>query len=319
MNKFDGSNFPTKNQVYENILAEFLNDSRIESFKKIDLEVNSSLTANMFKDLIRNVNKLINVKFTNKLSSFSYRELNFIVFHSYIYSVQFIKTPLKNGMMHQNIQNSYHQQPCTYETRKNRAQLIKNTYPDLDTPILLLGDDDLLCLELVKLNYTQVTVIDIDAKLIKVINQHRLPQITAYCHDFNNPFPAHMINDYKLVFADPSYTAEGIKLFINAAQSLCKSKTYNLMICLCYMYLTVEEIKVLQEYFIEHNIKLRELLIGFNLYDRRLTDKYIMLSFFFSLKFLGYTLSNAYKVAIDTKYYVSDLLICESQGDKKEG
>lgn len=113
----------------------------------------------------------------------------------------------------------YMQQPCTNYTVKKRVKLAKLLCKREDN-ILLLGDDDMVGLELAKAGFTNVTIVDIDAKIIRLIakikNTLNLP-ISLFLHDITNPPPQKALKDYRLVFLDPFYSIEGVKLFLGAA------------------------------------------------------------------------------------------------------
>lgn len=113
----------------------------------------------------------------------------------------------------------YAQQPCTSETVRRRARFAIETC-DRDDAILLLGDDDLVGLELARNGFTNITIVDIDQRLLDSIarqaSQEKLT-IGIHQHDLRKPAPAHLQNDFELVYLDPFYSLEGVRLFLGAA------------------------------------------------------------------------------------------------------
>ena len=93
----------------------------------------------------------------------------------------------------------YCQQPCTKITTKRRVEMASR-FAEKDDPILVLGDDDLVGLELARNGFRRVSVLDIDLELITSIG--RLAQsenltLDLYQHDLNDPIPVKYLKDYK--------------------------------------------------------------------------------------------------------------------------
>lgn len=114
----------------------------------------------------------------------------------------------------------FNQLPCTLATRKARADLLSGR--DLESSrILILGDDDLLSVELSKRGFKQVAVADCDPVLLD-----RIRRETADCPtppriilaDFHKLDQLEEVAD--VVILDPPYSAEGATAFLNLAISL---------------------------------------------------------------------------------------------------
>jgi len=96
------------------------------------------------------------------------------------------------------------QTPCLPETVLCRVQLATETLP-AQAKVLLIGDDDLMCLALAEMGF-EVTVVDIDPALIDFIH-HRCQtdgiQVDARVQDLLQPIPEDMRGCFDLVITDP--------------------------------------------------------------------------------------------------------------------
>lgn len=86
-----------------------------------------------------------------------------------------------------------------------------------DTKILLVGDDDQLLPLLVEAGYTQVSALDIDADLVRSLQERCGDRARVRVHDLNNSAPAEWIDDYALIVMDPPYSVDGADLFLRGA------------------------------------------------------------------------------------------------------
>jgi predicted methyltransferase len=114
---------------------------------------------------------------------------------------------------------AYNQLPCSRQTRERRAQL----FLDMGfqhKEVCLLGDDDLVAVELIRLGFTQVTVYDCDAQVLSQIADKIPDSRRGHLHlkqaDFNQAKDLrHHFAD--LVCIDPPYHRQGIRLFMETA------------------------------------------------------------------------------------------------------
>ena len=67
--------------------------------------------------------------------------------------------------------NKFNQLPCDSQTRRKRIELISRLVKK-DARILLLGDDDLVSVQLAKENFKNIHVADCDRALLETIHQH---------------------------------------------------------------------------------------------------------------------------------------------------
>ena len=118
------------------------------------------------------------------------------------------------------IYRPFNQLPCTRLTTSKRVREALQVARRED-PVLALGDDDMTSVALAKAGFTDVTAVDIDdAVLIAVRTESEKLGVKVQCmrYDLNDPVPlALRTSSPKLVFIDPPYSIEGIRLFLDGA------------------------------------------------------------------------------------------------------
>ncbi len=116
------------------------------------------------------------------------------------------------------VQN-YNQLPCTIETRKKRADLLeKNGYRDKQ--ILLMGDDDLLSVELAARNFRHVTVLDCDHSLLnklKILTHEAKYPVNFFHIDLYHGIPNYLNNLFDVVCFDPPQNSKDLNIFIESS------------------------------------------------------------------------------------------------------
>lgn len=148
----------------------------------------------------------------------------------------------------------FNQLPCTLDTRKKRADLLeKNGFRDKQ--ILLMGDDDLLSVELAARNFKYVTVLDCDSNLIdklKILtNESKFP--ISFLHiDLNHILPNYLSNLFDVVCFDPPQNSKDLNIFIESAL-----KTIKLSNSCFYMMINTAAIGEKNLAYIMQIIKLR--------------------------------------------------------------
>lgn len=114
---------------------------------------------------------------------------------------------------------SYNQLPCTVETRKKRADLFeRNGFKEKE--ILLMGDDDLVSVELASRNFKHITVLDCDTTLLeklKILTQDAKFPITFFHVDLYDGLPKFLHNIYDVVCFDPPQNYEDLSIFMGCA------------------------------------------------------------------------------------------------------
>lgn len=111
----------------------------------------------------------------------------------------------------------FNQLPCTPQTRRDRADLFERSGLR-EASILLLGDDDLVSVELSRRGFTDVTVADCDETLLGVIDtmtasNNRRPHVIKA--DFIKGFKT--LRPSAAVCLDPPYNAAAVRLFLDVA------------------------------------------------------------------------------------------------------
>lgn len=127
--------------------------------------------------------------------------------------------PLAFGLLRR-----YNQLPCTLETRKARADLLQDFNPAVSR-ILLLGDDDLVSVELAQRGFAKVTVADCDGRLLTRIGHEtaRTPDKPELVRaDFTAANTSLGLAD--AVFLDPPYSLDGVRAFLSFAVKTVASR-----------------------------------------------------------------------------------------------
>jgi len=94
--------------------------------------------------------------------------------------------------------------------------------------ILLLGDDDLVsvAIALSGLNYSQITVLDIDDRILSTIenifDKKGFKNLKTDLYDVRNPLKKEYFGRFDVVLIDPPYTSSGVRLFLNRAIQMLK-------------------------------------------------------------------------------------------------
>ena len=119
---------------------------------------------------------------------------------------------------------SYNQLPCTIETRKKRADLFeRNGFREKE--ILLMGDDDLVSLELASRNFKHITVLDCDITLLeklKILTQDAKFPITFFHVDLYDGLPKFLNHIFDVVCFDPPQNYEDLSIFMGCALKALK-------------------------------------------------------------------------------------------------
>jgi len=163
----------------------------------------------------------------------------------------------------------YDQFFATVETVIKRANLMLKSGDLTGRKVLLLGDDDFLSTVLAKFSLiSEISVIDIDEDILKIIKDQEKQQVITYQHDLRNGLPKDFLSKFDTVFTDPPYTPEGFRLFMNIGISaLNKSKNGALYIC----YGNTDEARdrglKIQKIVAEENLLITNKWLDFNRYN----------------------------------------------------
>lgn len=151
---------------------------------------------------------------------------------------EIIKLLEKYSHLRPSAERKYDQFTATLETTAKRANLL-NFFGDIkDKRILFLGDDDFTSVATASFKEAEeITVLDIDPRVLggieKISNEQRL-NIQTIIYDARVPLPSSLVNRFDVVFTDPPYTTEGIKLFVSRGVEALDLKNQAARIYVCY-------------------------------------------------------------------------------------
>jgi len=159
---------------------------------------------------------------------------------------------------------------CTPETTVLRALFMLEEGDVEGRRIIFLGDDDLTSIATGLLKASRkITVIDIDDRMLKLIdNISGSEELNIECvhHDLRQPLPDGLKNNYDVVFTDPPYTIQGLKLFLSRGiEALRRRKCAS--IYLAFAHKPPEEMLSIQAVINEMGLFIQEMIPRFNRYE----------------------------------------------------
>lgn len=127
---------------------------------------------------------------------------------------------------------------ATIETTAKRASLL-NFFADIrEKRILFLGDDDFSSIATANYNMVkEITVLDIDERILESIRKISIQEkleIEVIKYDVRKKLPKTLSGKYDIVFTDPPYTLEGIKLFTSRAIEALNHKNQSARLYICF-------------------------------------------------------------------------------------
>ncbi|HYH51725.1 MAG TPA: bis-aminopropyl spermidine synthase family protein [Acidimicrobiia bacterium] len=162
--------------------------------------------------------------------------------------------------------------PATAETMARRALHLAQEYELAGASVLCLGDHDLtsLAVGLVQPG-VDLTVVDIDEFILDHIRDSavelRLPLTTAWA-DLRLALPPSLVGTADLVFTDPPYTTEGMRLFlVRALEALRPTGHERLAFCFGTGERHLVKALEVQSMLADLRLALEAMLPGFNQYD----------------------------------------------------
>lgn len=132
----------------------------------------------------------------------------------------------------------YDQFTATIETTARRTSLL-NFFEDVrGKRLLFLGDDDFTSVSVAGLHTaSEVVVLDIDNRIldkIDSISKSEKLNINSDNYDARKTLPPTYSGKFDVVFTDPPYTTEGIKLFVSRAVQALDLSNQTARIYVCY-------------------------------------------------------------------------------------
>jgi hypothetical protein len=150
-------------------------------------------------------------------------------------TIEFLKTVQKSRPTPN---REYDQFIATVETTAKRGALLKFMGDIEGKRILFLGDDDFTSVAIAKYQKAEeITVLDIDKRVLDGIEDISIKQnlgIKTAEYDAKKILPRDFLGKYDVVFTDPPYTPNGIKLFISRAIEALDSRNQSARLYLCY-------------------------------------------------------------------------------------
>jgi len=136
--------------------------------------------------------------------------------------------------------------------------------------VIFLGDDDLTSVATGLLRAARkIAVIDVDERLtdlIRDISEREGLGIECILHDLRDTLPVELRNGYDVVFTDPPYTIQGLRLFVSRGiEALSKKKCGS--VYLAFAHKPPKEMLRLQMAINEMGLVVRELIPRFNRYE----------------------------------------------------
>ncbi|MFW7381450.1 MAG: bis-aminopropyl spermidine synthase family protein [Oligoflexus sp.] len=167
-----------------------------------------------------------------------------------------------------NLVHEFFQLPCSVATRYKRAEWFFDKGWQ-NKSILLLGDDDLVSTELSNREFSKVSVVDCDEKVLAKINEICASNIVkpqTFKGDLADPhFTPPSAAD--IVCLDPPYNFKWTLIFLNAAfRSVVKKGPSHIVLMLNPMCLKQEEFSIVKNFLMENGYHLKTHIRHFNHY-----------------------------------------------------
>lgn len=160
----------------------------------------------------------------------------------------------------------YNQFPCNAESRRKRLEIIISDHPFIESMNMgILGDDDLLSIEIQKIKFLNPIVFEIDPNVINRIKEKTSKDITIKEIDFTSTAikKDEIILDSFIV--DPPYNLNGLLCFIfNGVKRLRNFNDFYLVSN--QMMLGKNDLLKAQQILSQSGIILKKIIPGFNKY-----------------------------------------------------
>ncbi|EHP86924.1 bis-aminopropyl spermidine synthase family protein [Methanotorris formicicus] len=157
---------------------------------------------------------------------------------------------------------------ATPETAVYRAALMAQRGDLEGKRILFVGDDDLTSIPTALTNLCEeVVVVDIDERLLKLIDDVSKKEnlnIKTIKHDLRNPLPEELRCKFDVIFTDPPYTLNGMKLFLSRGIEGLGGEG---IAYLAFSHKPIDEWIEVQKTLSKMGFVIYELIPGFNLYE----------------------------------------------------
>ncbi len=210
---------------------------------------------------------------------------------------------------------SIDQTECTIETSLKRAILALENDALFGKTIVCVGDDDLISISISVLlrklfdsqenHTTKVTVIDFDNKILNLIKSYNL-NINVVSHNLILPLSNELCGKFDVIFTDPPYSINGLKLFLCRGRFLLKNSFGRIF--LSFSEKDNYSRLIMQNMFLSLNFIVNSILHGFNeYYGAEIIGNKSNLIILDAFPFHGEMINDVY----DEKIYTGDLTIKE--------
>ena len=160
--------------------------------------------------------------------------------------------------------------PAATETILERALLIQEKGDLGGKEILLLGDYDLTSLALALIGGAkEIVVLDIDRQLLRTIDQIAQKEkfkIKSFYYDVKQPLLGVLKKSFDVIFSDPPYTPNGLRLFLARAVEAAKDDHSVFYFCYGFSDRARERGLEAQKIISQSGLLIEEKLKDFNLY-----------------------------------------------------
>ncbi len=264
------------NKIIENDFEKTLYEKKYQEIKKYLLTFGSSSFFDIVSSvggserrMMRLLDQMIingdlvvkNNKFNLKNNKNKYQNINFKYITKMIKKIYSIK-PTPSLL--------FDQRPVTYKTTVNRVKYMLDRNDVYNKNIVFLGDDDLtsIALALTKVK-CQITVLDIDKRLIDFINkiskEYNL-NINAKVFNALDETPSSLLHKFDVFLTDPTPEKIPFTVFMNKGVSLLKENEDSIIYTSIYSS-AMEETLDLQKVICNMNLYITDMIPNFTKYQ----------------------------------------------------
>ncbi|MCB9228729.1 MAG: bis-aminopropyl spermidine synthase family protein [Deltaproteobacteria bacterium] len=210
------------------------------------------------------------------------------------------------------LNREHNQLPCTLMTARKRVLEARRLCKPED-PVLVLGDDDMVGVELAKAGFTDVTSVEIDDYICQQLKERSKAEglsLKVHRHDIRKPPLKELIRPYHLIFLDPMYSLEGIEMFLRSALEFSGNRPGT------YFFVSVHLQSLLRDGFSQLpqliaslGLSWGEVYKGFNAYP--VPDRVGWWIAFFIRRFMKTQLMSSENFTL--KFFLSDAMILKNE------
>ena len=159
----------------------------------------------------------------------------------------------------------------TMDTAFRRAQYIRDHDGLTGRRVLILGDDDLMCLALAGLlggGSGEIVVLELDERFVRylrdIVGREHL-HVRCLRHDLRDPLPGELWDHFDVVITDPPYTHNGLSLFLSRGIDALRGAR-GVQAYVSFAHKSWGEMREIQALLVRMGWTIREILSRFNRY-----------------------------------------------------